>query len=195
VDQIAGSLNGKTASARGSMRPRLGTLGLVLGAASLVIVGGASAGRAAPPAAPEMGRLAPDFTLPDLSGTPVRLAGFQGKKVVLINFWATWCGPCREEMSTLERLSRSRREALEVLGVNLDRGSAAKVRVFVRELGISFAILLDPDLAVARLYRVRGLPTSFVVDRDGIVRYREIGSRDWTDAESQFVLDQALRAH
>ncbi len=144
-------------------------------------------------AAPELGRRAPDFTLPDLASKPVRLADFQGKKAVLINFWATWCPPCREEMPTLERLSRSRRDAIEVLGVNVEPGSPAKVRAFVRELGVSFPILLDPDLAVGKLYRVRGLPTSFIVDREGIVRFREIGYRDWTDSESQFVLDQALR--
>lgn len=95
---------------------------------------------------------------------------------------------------TLERLSRSRREAIEALGVNVEPGSPAKVRAFVRELGVSFLILLDPDLAVGKLYRVGGLPTSFVVDREGVVRFREIGYGDWTDAESQFVLDQALRA-
>src|SRR5207245_2778407 len=64
----------------------------------------------------------------------------------------------------------------------------------VRELGISFPILLDPDLGVGKAYRVRGLPTSFVVDRDGVVRFREVGYRDWTDRESQFVIDEALRA-
>jgi peroxiredoxin len=161
---------------------------------SLVIAGRTGAVRAEAPAAPELGRPAPDFTLPDLAGKPVRLTAFQGKKVVLINFWATWCPPCREEMPTLERIARARRDALEVLGVNIDSGGPAKVRAFVRELGISFPILLDPDLAVGKLYRLRGLPSSFVVDREGIVRFREIGYRDWTDAESQFVLDQAGRA-
>jgi len=146
-----------------------------------------------PGAAPELGRRAPDFTLPDLAGKPVRLADFQGKKAVLVNFWATWCPPCREEMPTLERLAKARRETLQVLGVNLDAVSQARVRAFVRELGITFPILLDPELAVGKTYRVRGLPTSFVVDRDGVVRFREIGYRDWTDHESQFVIDQALR--
>jgi len=176
-----------------SVSRRVETVGLVLGTVSLLLVGGASAVRAAAPAAPELGRPAPDFTLPDLAGKLVRLAAFQGKKVVLINFWATWCPPCREEMPTLERLARLHRDALEVLGVNIDSSGPAKVRAFVRELGISFPILLDPDLAVGKLYRLRGLPSSFVIDREGIVRFREIGFRDWTDAESQFVLDQALR--
>jgi peroxiredoxin len=144
-------------------------------------------------AAPELGRLAPDFTLPDLAGARVRLADFHGKRAVLINFWATWCPPCRREMPTLERLAQTRRETIQVLGVNLDTVNPAIVRAFVRELGLTFPILLDPDLAVGRTYRVLGLPTSYVVDREGVVRFREIGYRDWTDRESQFVIDEALR--
>ena len=179
------------------MRASFRMLALVLGAVGLAAILGLPAevwGAGPPDAAPELGRQAPDFTLPDLAGKPVRLADFHGKKAVLINFWATWCPPCREEMPTLERLAQARRETIQVLGVNLDTVNPAKVRAFVRQLGLSFPILLDPDLAVGKTYRVRGLPTSFVVDRDGVVRFREIGYRDWTDHESQFVLDQALRA-
>jgi peroxiredoxin len=178
-------------SARGRLR------GLALAIAALgvvVLVLPSGAGGAGPTeAAPEVGRRAPDFTLPDLGGTPVRLADFQGKRAVLINFWATWCPPCREEMPTLERVARELRETLQVLGVSIDTVAPATVRAFVRELGVSFPILLDPTLTVATRYRVRGLPTSFVVDREGIVRFREVGYRDWTDSESRDALDQALR--
>jgi peroxiredoxin len=152
-------------------------------------------GRAADPAgpAPELGRPAPDFTLPDLGGKPVRLGDFKGKKAVLINFWATWCVPCRDEMPTLERLYQDRRPSLEVLAVSVDTVGAAKVRAFVRELGLTFPILLDPELAVGRKYRVRALPMSFIVDRTGVLRHREVGYRDWTDRESVFIVDEALR--
>ena len=146
--------------------------------------------------APEIGRPAPDFTLPDLSGAPVRLGSYRGRKAVVINFWATWCVPCREEMPTLERLSRERRAVLEVLGVNLDvagASSLARVRLFVRELSLTFLILLDPEFSVARQYRVRGIPSSFVIDRTGVVRYREVGYRDWTAGEAQAIVDDALR--
>ena len=179
------------------MRRSLGALVLVLGAVGApAVLGLPHEVRGAGPAdpAPELGRAAPDFTLPDLAGKPVRLAEFRGKTAVLVNFWATWCPPCREEMPTLERLSQARRGAIRVLGVNLDAVNPAKVRAFVRELGVTFPILRDPDFAVGELYRVRGLPTSFVIDRDGIVRFREIGYRDWTDRESQFVVDQTLQA-
>src|SRR5581483_3682901 len=93
------------------VRFRLRGLALVLGAGGVVASLGLpleARGAAPNDPAPELGRAAPDFTLPDLAGKPVRLAELRGKTAVLINFWATWCPPCREEMPTLERLSRSR---------------------------------------------------------------------------------------
>ena len=141
----------------------------------------------------DVGQKAPRFTLPDLAGKPVRLDDFLGKKAVLINFWATWCEPCREEMPTLERLSVERRASLAVLGVSLDGVGRDRVRAFVRELGVTFPILLDPGATVARQYRIRALPTSYIVDREGVVRYREIGYRDWMSAESRYLLEEALR--
>lgn len=143
--------------------------------------------------AAELGQPAPDFSLPDLAGKPVRLGDFRGKKGVLVNFWATWCVPCRGEMPTLERLARGRRETLQVLGVSLDTISKARVRAFARELGLTFPILLDPEHVAGKLYRVRALPMSFLVDRDGVLRHREIGYRDWTTGESRFIVEEALR--
>ncbi|MBI2469206.1 MAG: TlpA family protein disulfide reductase [Candidatus Rokubacteria bacterium] len=157
-------------------------------------VGLAALARGADAAAAELGQPAPDFTLPDLAGRRIRLAEYRGKKGVLINFWATWCVPCREEMPTLERLWRERGATLEVLGVSLDTASKARVRAFVRELGLTFPILLDPEHVAGRLYRVRALPMSFIVDQGGVVRYREIGYRDWTTSESRLAVEEALRS-
>jgi len=162
------------------------------GAVALALLA-VAAGAFADEPAPELGRRAPDFTLPDLAGKRVRLADSRGQKAVLLNFWATWCAPCREEMPTLEKLWQERRASLEVLGVNLDTVGVARVRAFVRELGLTFPILLDPELAVGRRYRVRALPVSFIVDRGGVIRHREIGYRDWTDRESRFIVEEALR--
>jgi peroxiredoxin len=177
------------------VRRRFRSLAFGLAALGVAVLALPPGARGAGPTetAAEVGRRAPDFTLPDLGGTPVRLADFHGKRAVLINFWATWCPPCRKEMPTLERVARDRRETLQVLGVSIDTVDPATVRAFVRELGVSFPILLDPKLTVATLYRIRGLPTSFVVDRDGVVRFREVGYRGWTDPESRDVLDRALR--
>jgi peroxiredoxin len=143
--------------------------------------------------APEMGREAPDFTLPDLAGKATRLGDWRGKKAVLVNFWATWCEPCREELPSLERLSRERRDVIEVVGVNLDVLGPNRVRAYVRELGLTFVVLLDPKQKIGALYRIRGVPASFIVGKDGVVRYRELGYRDWTDREARFIVDEALR--
>ena len=155
---------------------------------TLAIFGGEGGVQAA-----ELGQPAPDFTLPDLAGKRVRLGEFRGKKGVLINFWATWCPPCRKEMPTLERLARERRDTLQILAVSLDTGGKARVLAFASELGLTFPILLDPAHVAGTLYRVTALPVSFLVDRDGLLRHREIGYRDWTTGESRFIVEEALR--
>ena len=142
---------------------------------------------------PTLGQPAPPFTLADLGGKSLRLEEFRGKKAVVVNFWATWCVPCRDEMPTLERLWQERQGSLEVLGVSVDVGDPERVKSFVRAVGVTFPILLDPEGKAGRPYRIRALPTSFVIDRSGILRYREIGYRDWTSSETRYFLDEALR--
>lgn len=134
---------------------------------------------AEPPAAgaalvPVVGAPAPDFTLADPDGVRYTLSELRGQ-VVVLNFWATWCTPCRIEMPMLQaRYDRDRENGLIVLGVNFDE-PAADVRLFGRELGISFPLLLDPGAGVQRLYRVRGYPSTFVVDREGKLVVEHIG--------------------
>ena len=128
---------------------------------------------------------APDFTLPTLSGAPIHLAELRGK-VVLLNFWATWCVPCRTEMPTLEALyQRYKDRGLDVLAVNLDLRSTAGVAAFLQEVGVTFRVGLDPSWSIARAYRVLGLPTTYLIDRAGNVVVREVGERDWMDRVSQ----------
>jgi thiol-disulfide isomerase/thioredoxin len=93
---------------------------------------------------------------------------------VLINFWATWCGPCVEEMPTIEKYYHQYKNELRVLAVNDDE-PAADVENFVHDMGLSFDILLDPGAKVQSLYRLRGYPTSFIVDAEGIIRVQHIG--------------------
>jgi len=142
----------------------------------------------------ELGQPAPLFTLPVLGGKSLRLEEFRGKKAVVINFWATWCVPCRDEMPTLERLWQERGASLEVLGVSVDVVKPESVKAFAREVGATFPILLDPEGKVGRPYRIRALPTSFIIDRTGVLRYREVGYRDWMSGETRYLLDDALRA-
>ncbi|MBI4319502.1 MAG: TlpA family protein disulfide reductase [Chloroflexi bacterium] len=126
---------------------------------------------------PSVGKTAPDFTLLDLDGQPVTLSDLQGKPV-LINFWASWCPPCRYEMPELEAVYRERRDkGLVILAVSID-DSVAAAADFIRENGFTFPVLLDTDKQVSYLYRVRPIPTSFFVDREGVVREVHIGAMD-----------------
>lgn len=137
---------------------------------------------------------APDFTLPTLSGESIRLADLRGK-VLLLNFWATLCVPCRTEMPTIEALyQRYKDRGLEVLAVNLDVLSTAGVEAFVKEVGVTFRVVLDPSGATARAYRVLGLPTSYLIDRAGNLVAREVGERDWKDGVSQMAVEGLLNA-
>jgi len=135
---------------------------------------------------------APDFTLPTLSGAPIRLSDLRGK-VVLLNFWVTWCGSCRAEMPTLDALYQQYKDrGLEVLAVNLDATTTSKVQAFVGELGVTFRIGLDPSSSIARTYRVAGLPTTYLIDRAGNVVVQEVGARDWLDAVSRLAIEGLL---
>jgi peroxiredoxin len=137
--------------------------------------GPARSGEQAPRQAPsaKVSDLAPDFALTDLEGKEVRLSDLRGK-VVLIDFWATWCPPCREELPHIQRLHEQlESEGLVVLALATDR-DPAKVRSFVSHHGFTFTVLpVNPR--VAATYRVRGIPTVYLVDREGRIRFRHVG--------------------
>lgn len=169
-------------------------VGLVAGYAVALQVTPTSGVRAAaaPEARPEVGYLAPDFALRDLEGRVVRLSDFHGR-AVLLNFWATWCPPCRREMPSMEQAYREYRgRGLEILAVSIDTGGADAVQAFVQELNLTFPALLDPDMAVLRTYRLGGIPGSFLIDRRGVVRAVEFGFRDWASPESRRKLEALL---
>ncbi len=125
------------------------------------------------------GSEAPGFRLPALDGRVVDLASFRGQ-VVVVNFWATWCPPCVEEMPSLEKLHRALGpEGLVVLGVSGDEDEAA-LRQFVQRTGVTFAILRDPGgRDAARRYHTTGYPETFVVDRAGVLHESFIGPSEW----------------
>ena len=135
------------------LRPRLWLAALVMMAAPPLI------------AAP-----APDFTLPSLAGENIKLSELRGD-VVMINFWASWCGPCRQEMPHLERLyQRYRKLGFVLLGVNVEKESG-KAQRMLREVKVSFPILFDRANRVSRLYAVKAMPTTVLIDRGGEVRF------------------------
>ena len=165
---------------------------LLLGVFLVIVQGRGS--KAAPEIRPEVGYLAPDFALPSLDGQTVRLSDFREKKAIFLNFWATWCIPCRLEMPTMHTAYQEyKNRDLEVLAVSLDAGSNSVVKNFMQELKLDFPVLSDPDMEVLRLYRMVGIPASFLIDKQGIVRHREVGYRDWTDPESRRLLEAILR--
>ena len=116
------------------------------------------------------GQSAPDFVLKSSSGENMRLSEFRGD-VVMINFWATWCGPCRQEMPLLDELySRYQRVGFNLLGVNIDDDSS-RAMAMIDELGVSFPVLFDDRKEVSKLYEVGAMPVTVIVDRAGQVRY------------------------
>lgn len=139
----------------------------------------------------EVGYLAPDFALPDLGGKVRRLSDFKGK-VVLLNFWSTWCQPCRDEMPSMQRaFERHNRHGFEIVAVSLNVEGKSAVEEFVKELNLTFPVLLDPKKEAGRLYRIYALPTSFLVDPEGGLAYKLIGVREW-DTEASWQLIQKI---
>jgi thiol-disulfide isomerase/thioredoxin len=119
------------------------------------------------------------FQLQDLNGRPHRLSDYRGK-VVLVNFWATWCEPCRAEMPSIERLQkRLGEQSFAVLAINMDEPEA-RIGKFVSSMPLALPVLLDPGAKVTRAWKVRVLPASFVIGPDGRVRYTVIGDMDWS---------------
>ena len=127
-------------------------------------------------AMPKIGAAAPDFALKSSSGKNLKLSEHRGE-VVMINFWATWCGPCRQELPLLNRLHEQyRKTGFTLLGVNIDdRQDAAQD--MAKKLGITFPVLFDTDKRVSRLYDVNAMPSTVLIDRDGKVRYIHLGYR------------------
>lgn len=121
-------------------------------------------------AATPIGAPAPDFTLKRDSGENMRLSELRGE-VVMINFWATWCAPCRQELPLLNSLyDQYRKVGFSLLAINVD-DDPANARAMARKLGLKFPVLLDTDKRISRLYDVTAMPSTWLIDRDGRVRY------------------------
>ena len=120
------------------------------------------------------GQPAPDFALKSSTGENLRLSEYRGD-VVMINFWATWCGPCRQEMPLLDELyQRYERVGFNLLGVNIDDDSRRAMQM-IEELGVNFPVLFDARKEVSKLYEVEAMPVTVLVDREGNVRYEHHG--------------------
>ena len=133
---------------------------------------------------------APDFTFPDLKGQQISLSGHRGK-VVLVNIWATWCPPCRQEMPSMQKLyERFQGEDFEILAVSIDSIGREAVAPFMQSLSLTFPALLDPKEDIRTLYKITGVPESFIIDKGGIVVEKIIGPIDWATPQAfQFFQD------
>jgi peroxiredoxin len=177
---------------------RLGITGTVLCLmAAMVGVGGAAPSDIFPVAgrhSVKLGEPAPNFQLRDMQGQLVALSDLRGK-VVMVNFWATWCGPCRVEMPAMEKLYRTfSRKDFEILAVSTDAQGVAVTRPFQQENHLTFPILHDPDYLVGLTYGARSLPMTFMVDRQGVVRHQIFGARDWGAAEAHQLVQMLMKS-
>jgi peroxiredoxin len=136
--------------------------------------------------------VAPDFALRDLDGTMRDLASFRGR-VILLNFWATWCPPCRSEMLSMAELYQTYKDyGFEVVAVSSDVQGAEVVQPFVTQLHLSFTTLLDATGQVTRLYGVTSLPTTYLLDREGRLVTVAIGGHDWATPEARALITSLL---
>lgn len=138
---------------------------------------------------------APDFSLPALDGTQTSLGDYRGQ-VVLLNFWATWCAPCRKEMPSIQRLwERYKSKDFVVLAVSEDDGETQQVSDFIRKVKVYFPVLLDHDFKIADSYVLPGLPTSYLIGRDGTIAATVVGTQDWSRPEARALLEHLLKLH
>ncbi|MDE3019046.1 MAG: TlpA family protein disulfide reductase [Nitrospirota bacterium] len=142
-----------------------------------------------------VGKVAPDFELPGLDEKPVRLSDYRGK-VVFLNFWATWCKPCREEMPSMEVLYKNfEKDGLVILAVSIDRVTTKKdIPPFVKGMNLTFPVLVDSWGQTDKRYKLMGVPETYIIDQEGVLREKVIGPRDWTVLDNLKVLTGLLKA-
>jgi len=133
-----------------------------------------------------------DFNLPLLDGTKISLSQFKGK-VIFLNFWATWCGPCRSEMPSMEAVYQKLKDkGLEILALNLG-DSKSKVSVFMSENKLSFPAVLDEKSITGSYYSVKAIPTTYIIDRRGLIVARIIGSINWNTPKIISAIETVLQ--
>lgn len=146
------------------------------------------------PARPlEIGQTAPHYSAVSLNGDSISLEQLRGR-VVLLNVWATWCHPCREEIPVLQALhARYAPRRLELVGVSVDaRGEEDTIRQFARDFGMTYSIWLDPDERVQSTFLAIGVPATFLIDREGVLRWRHVGPVRANDTTLVHELERAL---
>ncbi len=196
-DASLGGAVGGVVAERSSLTPRERTyaIGGVIAAIALIATIWVITGRGAQPQSQEMGavnRPAPTFAVPALAGGTINLADYKGK-VVLLNFWGTWCEPCKRELPALQAAYSKLTDAgLAVIGVNLTDDEQAQgrdqaaIKAYLEQYGVTYPVALDVQGEVTNAYRVFPLPTSFFIDGEGRIRYVHIGELTLNDVQARF---------
>ena len=139
------------------------------------------------------GMPAPDFSFPDLEGKTVSLSDYKGK-LVLLNIWATWCKPCVDEMPSIEKLYNNFKDNdFEVLAVSVDTQGEKVVDPFMKLHNLSFKVLLDTEGTIKNIYRTTGIPESFIIDKNGVILEKVIGSFDWSSSKVFQYIENQLK--
>jgi thiol-disulfide isomerase/thioredoxin len=168
---------------------RLGRIAALLGLAAAAWL--AASASVAKELRPWNGGATPALVLKDLEGREHRLADYKGK-VVVLNFWATWCEPCRDEMPAFNRLkARMSHAPFAIIGINMAEGEP-RINEFLKQVPVDFSILLDRDGAVSKAWRVRLLPYTVVLGPDARIRYTALGELDWSAPDVEAKLRQLL---
>ncbi|MCL2761108.1 MAG: TlpA family protein disulfide reductase [Desulfuromonadales bacterium] len=144
------------------------------------------------PVAVVEGAIAPDFTVQDLSGKEQKLSDLKGK-VVLVNFWATWCPPCREEIPSMMKLNKAMAgKPFQLLAISIDEGGKKDIEAFFKKTGMNLPAYLDSNGALGTLYGITGVPETIIVDKQGIVQKRVVGGIDWVGADAMTYLNDLI---
>ena len=174
------------------MNRQWGIVGLVVGA---LVLGAIVLVRFSPErTGVAVGEKAPDYRVVDLaSGDSVSLRELAKGHVSIVNIWATWCGPCKEEMPAMQRAyAELAPQGFRILAVSIDDGDADGVKAFGQELGITFDLLHDRSGRIQQLYQTTGVPESFLLDREGRIVKRVIGAHDWSSAANRKLIERYL---
>ena len=161
----------------------------------LLLVGVLSCAGSEPPARVEVGLEAPSYAARNLGGDSVSLALLRGKPV-LLNVWATWCLPCKEEIPYLESLhAKHAAQGLQIVGVSVDaRGEESKITDFAKDFRMTYPIWRDPDERVNSRFLAIGVPSTYLIDRDGILRWKHLGTLRATSPGFAAALEEVLKA-
>lgn len=133
----------------------------------------------------EIGNIAPDFELVTMTGETVKLSDYEGQRVML-NFWATWCPPCREEMPDMQKFYEDNDAVVLAVNITNMETSKNKVNDFAEEFGLTFPILMDEEGVVSTLYRISPIPTTYMIDSNGIIQHKQYGALDYEQMVTEY---------